>query len=176
MLFLLKEFLDQLLPFILQLCNKSLSTGTLPPSQKRVIVMPRLKKKGMDLSDPGSFRPISNLSFLSKILEKIVVGQLMPYLVESDLLPKFQSGYRSHHSWFACYQTCIHQSTTAKLQFLLCWTFQLRSTPWITTSSFEDSEHPLESTVGHWTGWSNSFVVEPSLFKSAVFAPSGTSR
>ena len=52
----------------------------------------------MDLSEPGSFRPISNLSFLSKILEKIVVGQLMPYLVESDLLPKFQSGYRSHHS------------------------------------------------------------------------------
>ena len=96
--FLLKEFLDQLLPFILLMCNKSLSTGTLPPSQKRAIVMPRLKKKGMDLSDPGSFRPISNLSFLSKILEKIVVGQLMPYLVESDLLPKFQSGYRSHHS------------------------------------------------------------------------------
>ena len=52
----------------------------------------------MDLSEPGSFRPISNLSFLSKILEKIVVGQLMPYLVESNLLPKFQSGYQSHHS------------------------------------------------------------------------------
>ena len=92
-MFLLKEFLDQLLPFILILCNKSLSTGTLPPSQKGAIVMPRLRKKGMDLSEPGSFCPISNLSFLSKILEKIVVGQLMPYLVKSDLFPKFQSGY-----------------------------------------------------------------------------------
>ena len=96
--FLLKEFLDQLLLFILILCNKSLSTGTVPSSQKRAIVTPRLKKKGMDLSEPGSFRPISNLSFLSKILEKIVVGQLMPYLMKSDILPKFQSGYQSHHS------------------------------------------------------------------------------
>ena len=69
------------------------------------------------------------------------------------------------HSWFACYQICIHQSTTAKLQFSLCWTYQLRLTPWITTSSFKDSKHPLESTVEHWTGWSHSFVVELSLFK-----------
>ena len=103
--FLLKEFLDQLLPFILILCNKSLSTGTLPPSQKRAIVMPRLKKKGMDLSEPCSFRPISNLSFLSKILEKIVVGQLMPYLVKSNLLLKFHP-YRNISCDSHVFHTC----------------------------------------------------------------------
>ena len=43
--FLLKEFLDQLLPFILLLCNKSLSTGTLPPSQKRAIVNAEVEKE-----------------------------------------------------------------------------------------------------------------------------------
>ena len=95
---LLCEFLDQPLPFIHIMCNESISTGTLPSSQKRAIVTPRLKKKGMDLGEPSSFRPISNLSFMSKILEKIVVKQLMSFLLESNLLPKFQSGYRSHHS------------------------------------------------------------------------------
>ena len=52
----------------------------------------------MDLGEPSSFCPISNLSFMSKILEKIVVKQLMSYLLESNLLPKFQSGYGSYHS------------------------------------------------------------------------------
>ena len=95
--FLLREFLDELLPFIHIMCHKSVSTGTLPSSQKRAIVTPRLKKKGMDLGELSSFRPISNFSFMSKILEKIVVKQLMSYLLESNLLPKFQSGYRGHH-------------------------------------------------------------------------------
>ena len=58
-----------LLPFIHIMCNKSISTGTLPSSQKRAIVTPRLKKKGMDLGEPSSFRPISNLSLMSKIFE-----------------------------------------------------------------------------------------------------------
>ena len=96
--FLLCEFLDDLLPFIHTMCNTSLSTGILPSSQKRAIVTPRLKKKGMDLNEPSSFRPISNLSFLSKVLEKIVAKQLVTYLTEADLLPKFQSGYRRDHS------------------------------------------------------------------------------
>ena len=66
--FLLREFLDELLPFIHIMCSKSISTGTLPSSQKKAIVTPRLKKKGMDLGEPSSFRPISNLSLMSKIL------------------------------------------------------------------------------------------------------------
>ena len=79
---------------------------------------------------------------------------------------------RQRLCWFACCRTYIHQSITAMLQFLLCWTYRLRSTPWITISSSKDSEHPLESTVEHWTGWSHSFVVELSLSKSAACTPS----
>src|SRR5688572_30921494 len=45
-----------------------------------------------------NYRPISNLSFLSKTLERLVSLQLLPYLEQSGLLPPNQSGFRAHHS------------------------------------------------------------------------------
>jgi len=50
------------------------------------------------LSDPANFRPIANVSFISKIIEKIVSFQLTAYLVRNNLLPTFQSGFRKGHS------------------------------------------------------------------------------
>ena len=44
------------------------------------------------------YRPISNLSVLSKLLERIVVRQLMTYLTDADLFPPLQSGFRPGHS------------------------------------------------------------------------------
>src|SRR6218665_2798618 len=44
------------------------------------------------------YRPISNVSFLSKIIEKIVSEQITSYLSTKDLLPKYQSGFRRGHS------------------------------------------------------------------------------
>jgi len=60
--------------------------------------MPILKKADLDLSDPKSYRPISNLSVQSKLLERLVSKQLVAYLFENDLLPDLQSAYRSNHS------------------------------------------------------------------------------
>ncbi len=45
-----------------------------------------------------NFRPISNLPFLSKILEKIVLTQLQSHLMSNNILEKFQSGFKSQHS------------------------------------------------------------------------------
>jgi Reverse transcriptase (RNA-dependent DNA polymerase) len=96
--FLLQEFVDELLPFLLLLCNTSLLEGHLPSSEKRAIVRPHLKKPGLDLNDISNFRPVSNLSFLSKIIEKIVALQAVSYLDTHDLMPKRQSGFRKGHS------------------------------------------------------------------------------
>ena len=93
-----KENLEVLLPFLNRLCNTSLNEGCLPPSQKEVIVTPVLKKDGLDPSDMKNFRPVSNLSFMSKIVEKVVAKQLTEYLVCNNLLPKLQSGFRWFHS------------------------------------------------------------------------------
>jgi Reverse transcriptase (RNA-dependent DNA polymerase) len=57
-----------------------------------------LKKPDLDPADPKSYRPISNLSVLSKLLERLVARQLIDYLAASNLLPDRQSAYRAHHS------------------------------------------------------------------------------
>jgi len=65
---------------------------------KSAYVTPILKKAGMDSADPTSYRPISNLSVLSKLLKQLVSQQLVAYLKDNDLLPDRQSAYRAYHS------------------------------------------------------------------------------
>src|SRR6218665_3304164 len=57
-----------------------------------------LKKPNLDPDLCQNYRPISNLSFLSKTLERLVSLQLLPYIEQSGLLPPSQSGFRVHHS------------------------------------------------------------------------------
>ena len=52
----------------------------------------------MDPADVQSYRPISNLSVASKLLERLVAQQLLAYLNQSGLLPRLQSAYRAGHS------------------------------------------------------------------------------
>jgi len=49
-------------------------------------------------ADVGSRRPISNLSVQSKLLERLVVKQLMDYLTSAKLVPQLQSGFRPCNS------------------------------------------------------------------------------
>src|SRR6218665_2421900 len=67
---------------------------SIPPSQKHSILVPVLKRSGLDSTDPLNFRPIANVSFMSKIIEKIAAYQLTVYLKTSKLLPECQSGFR----------------------------------------------------------------------------------
>jgi len=57
-----------------------------------------LKKPGADPTDLNNYRPISNLPFISKILERIVAAQLESHLQDNDIFEHFQSGFRSKHS------------------------------------------------------------------------------
>jgi hypothetical protein len=87
-----------LLPTITNVINRSLSTGGVPSEFKVAQVIPRLKKEGLDVENLKNFRPVSNLPFLSKVLEKIVASQLMSHLYEHHLLDPLQSAYRKGHS------------------------------------------------------------------------------
>ena len=94
---LTRQCLDDLVSLIMFI-NASLSTGIVPPQFKQAIVTPLLKKPGLDTNDMKKFRPVSNLSFISKILEKVVLIQLKNHLSGNNLIEIFQSAYRQNHS------------------------------------------------------------------------------
>ena len=52
----------------------------------------------MDASRLKSYRPVSNLPFLSKLLERAVHSQLQAFLDANSAMPAHQSAYRKHHS------------------------------------------------------------------------------
>lgn len=95
---LLKGCADVLAPFLVELFNRSLRTGSVPAVFKAAYVTPLLKKSDLDSADVCSYRPISNLSVLSKLLERLVARQLVDHLNTANLLPELQSAYRAYHS------------------------------------------------------------------------------
>ena len=82
-----------LVPVINRIINTSLTTGIVPDCFKSAIVKPLLKKRGLDVNEQENFRPVSNLPFLSKILEKIVLAQLESHLSKNNLCGVCQSAY-----------------------------------------------------------------------------------
>ena len=93
--FLLKLCFNELGPIITNLVNLSLSEGIFPSSFKQALVQPLLKKPSLSTDDLNNFRPISNLNFISKILEKVVASRIQSHL---SLSSSFQSAYRIFHS------------------------------------------------------------------------------
>ncbi len=78
--------------------NKSFSEGRFPLTEKLALVHPLLKKSGLDVENLSNYRPVSNLTFLSKIVERAVLDQLVPLLEANMIIPHLQSAYRKHHS------------------------------------------------------------------------------
>jgi len=70
--------------FITSLFNRSLVTGCFPSEFKHAIVRPLLKKIGLDASDLKNYRPVSNLSFLSKLLESVVQRRLQALITRQQ--------------------------------------------------------------------------------------------
>uniref|UniRef100_A0A8C4RJ50 Reverse transcriptase domain-containing protein n=1 Tax=Erpetoichthys calabaricus TaxID=27687 RepID=A0A8C4RJ50_ERPCA len=95
---LVKSAMDVLTAPILNIINSSLLHGTVPDALKVSVIKPLLKKSDLDPHILNNYRPISNLPFLSKILEKVVASQLQTHLMHYNLFEKFQSGFRTGHS------------------------------------------------------------------------------
>ena len=94
---LLKSSLPLLMPHILELVNLSLSTGNIN-GLKESVITPILKKAGLDKNILGNYRPIVNLQFLSKVIEKVVLKRLTSHMSLNNLHCHQQFGYKKHHS------------------------------------------------------------------------------
>ena len=95
---LLKDCADLLAPCVTKIINSSITTGYVPASFKQAYITPLLKKPGLDENVAANYRPVSNLSVLSKLLERVVSHQLDQHLSSAGYLPEHQSAYRKHHS------------------------------------------------------------------------------
>ena len=85
---LLKTNVDILSPVITRIVNLSLTTGKCPSSQKSAIITPLLKEASLDPESLKNYRPVSNLNFFSKLLERIVAKQLHDHLSQHQLYEK----------------------------------------------------------------------------------------
>ena len=95
---LLKTNISAISPFITKIINHSLLAGHIPSALKTAVIRPLLKKPTLDPEVLSNYRHISNLPFLSKVLEKTVAAQLQDHLKHNNLFEKFQSGFRPGHS------------------------------------------------------------------------------
>lgn len=95
---ILKDCVDLLAPFLAFLVNQCFKLGYFPTPLKLISVTPVLKKGCTDADNLSSYRPICNLSVLSKIMERIVVKHFVSYLNSNYLINVHQSAYRVYHS------------------------------------------------------------------------------
>lgn len=79
------------------LYNKSLQLGYTPNAWKHAKVI-MIHKPDKAPSKPDSYRPISLLSTISKLMEKIIARRLLMHCENNNILPQQQSGFRKHRS------------------------------------------------------------------------------
>lgn len=89
---------DELTPIITAIINKSMSTSQVPSNFKQAVIRPLLKKPDLDPDVLKNYRPVSNLPFISKVLERIVSNRIDQHLNEYNLLDEYQSAYRKNYS------------------------------------------------------------------------------
>ena len=83
---------------IVAIVNRSSVTSKVPAELKYAHIRPRLKKPSLDPELLSNYRPVSNLPFISKIIETVVTIRIQQHLLENNLHDSLQSAYRKQHS------------------------------------------------------------------------------
>ena len=94
---MIKHFGGKAKSTLLRLFNESWRQGKVPSSWKKAHIIP-IHKVGKSKKDPESYRPISLISCLGKLMERILNKRLIWYLESNNILAPSQTGYRSHRS------------------------------------------------------------------------------
>ena len=82
---------------ISHMINQAFTSGIFPRSLKSGIITPIFKKKG-DKNDPSSYRPITKLSYLSKIFEKVIYSRLINHFLVNNIISPSQFGFQKNVS------------------------------------------------------------------------------
>ena len=95
---LLMSHLSSILDIILCIVNLCFSSGVFPTPCKSSIIFPLIKKQCLDPEILKNYRPVANLSFISKIIEKAIATQIHDHLINNDIVDNFQSAYKAGHN------------------------------------------------------------------------------
>ncbi len=82
----------------LVLLNNCLKSGSIPDKLKMAMVTPVLKKPSLDASVLENYRPISALTFITKVMEELVLQQLQSFLADNQIFEKCESEFKSLHN------------------------------------------------------------------------------
>ena len=115
--------MDILLPSITKLVSCSLSEGLVPDGFKKTVVTPLIKKASLPLEDLKNYCPVSGLSFISKLVERVVAKQLVDHIHQHDFNNSYQSAYKSGHST----ETAL---LSIKNDIFICHYLGVKPLPW----------------------------------------------
>ena len=93
---LLKDAAPVIVSSLTFIINLSIRSGIFPDDWKIAKVTPIYKDENK--TNPNNYRPISVLSAVAKLIERIIFDQFYSYLAEHNLLTESQSGFRPQHS------------------------------------------------------------------------------
>ena len=94
---LMRKLLDTLLPYICNLINVSIATGSME-GVKEATIVPLLKKAGLDPEVLKNYRPVSDIVLISKLIETVVLDQFNKHTSRNNLQCPFQHGYKKFHN------------------------------------------------------------------------------
>ena len=110
---LVKKSIETHLSYLVLIVNTSFSEGLFPRSLRTAVIKPILKKESLDANQLSNYRPVSNIPFTAKILEKVAVQRLVNHLEKNALLEEYQSAYRTLHSTETALLRVYHDITSA---------------------------------------------------------------
>ena len=140
---LLKKVLKHCMPTLTKIINLSLNTGEFHDGWKSAIVRPLIKSLSKG-TIKTNYRPVSNLSFISKIVEKCTLEQFTWHCNKYDLLPSYHSAYRKFHG-------C--ETSLVKLVNDLLWAMENKQVTSVVildlTAAFDTIDHELILHILH---------------------------